>query len=96
MAAALTALDAAHDAARAAFAAVDTVEDRQAAFELVDQLAERVEAYGKVDDADRRACIRRIYQVEALSLAELADRTGISKSRAHQLAKPPTPKETHV
>ncbi len=95
MTAAIADLDAAHADARAAFAMVDSAEDRQVAFEFIDLLASRVEAYAREDNPDRRASIRRIREVESLTLSELAARTNITKSRAYQIAGSPTaPKES--
>lgn len=73
--------------ALAALTLVETDEDRQAAFELADHLAEKLATINTEASEIRRSRIRRIWDAEKLSLARLADKVGISKTRAEQLVK---------
>jgi len=62
----------------------------EAATELADVLREAAEAASRL----RGETVRGIKNAEQLSLAALAERIGVSKARAGQLAGPTSPKET--
>jgi hypothetical protein len=84
---AITTIEKGYADALTAFAMVDTTEDRQAAFELANDLAKRLE---RLDDAAarlRKRCIHRIWKAEEMSLATLANRVGVTKSRADQFVR---------
>jgi hypothetical protein len=84
---AIDAINKAYADATAALATVDTVEDRQVAFELAAALTHRLEDLTELAVALRKRCVRRIWEAEELSLAGLAGRVGVSKTRAEQLVK---------
>lgn len=72
--------------ARAA-AAIETIPDPQQAFEKAGEL--RSAADGLVGEAAslRARMVHRIWEAETMSLAALADRIGVSKTRADQFLR---------
>lgn len=88
------AIRAAYEEAVAAFAAIDDVDHNQAAFEVASILAAAVDDLATDAAARRRRCVQRIWDVEELSLAQLANRISVSKTRAANLVRsftaPPT------
>lgn len=87
MHAAISTIEIAYRDAIAAFTLIDTLDDRQAAFELANGLATTLEKLDEQAVALRKRCIRRIWETENLSLAKLADRVSVSKTRADQLVR---------
>lgn len=84
--AALAAADAALDAIRRTASSQERLE---AAGRLVDELRSRSDEAARI----RHAEAVRIYEEESLSLAQLANRVGISKARAGQITKAERQKE---
>lgn len=84
--AALAAADAALDAIRRTASSQERLE---AAGRLVDELRSRSDEAARI----RHAEAVRIYEDESLSLAQLANRVGISKARAGQITKAERQKE---
>jgi len=84
--AALAAADAALDAIRRI---TDSQEKLEAAGRLVEELRSRSDEAARI----RHAEAVRIYEAESLSLAQLANRVGISKARADQITREVRQKE---
>lgn len=82
--AALADLDRAHDAA---VAAVEAAPDLDTELEAVNELAGHMRKLDEADAERRTRIIGRVWEAERLSLAALAERVGVSKSRAEQLIK---------
>jgi YesN/AraC family two-component response regulator len=83
---ALAAADVALDAIRHI---ADSQEKLEAAGRLVEELRSRSDEAARI----RHAEAVRIYEAESLSLAQLANRVGISKARAGQITKAARQKE---
>ena len=86
-------VDAAITAADKALAVIRGIASSQERLEAAGKLAEALR-----DRSDEAARIRhaeavRIYETESLSLAQLADRVGISKARADQIIRADRQKE---
>jgi hypothetical protein len=80
--AALAELDQAHDAATTA---VTAAPDLDSALAAVNELAAHMRRLSDADAELRTRIIGHVWEAERLSLAALAERVGISKSRADQL-----------
>ncbi len=80
----LAELDAAH--ARAV-AAIEGSADLDAAFAAVNKLAAHMRRLDAADAELRTRIVGQVWHSERLSLAALADRIGVSKSRADQLIR---------
>lgn len=80
--AALAEVDQAHDAATTA---VTAAPDLDSALAAVNELAAHMRRLSDADAELRTQIIGRVWDAERLSLAALAERVGISKSRADQL-----------
>ncbi|MGH3856890.1 MAG: hypothetical protein ACRDR6_26100 [Pseudonocardiaceae bacterium] len=80
--AALDALDAAYDKAAASIKAVP---DPDVAFPYANELAERIRKLASKAAGLRTDTAGRIWDSERMSLSSLADRIGVSTTRAHQL-----------
>lgn len=76
--AALEAVDATLDALRSR-------DDTQGKFKAFSDFAEGLRARWEAASVERREVVTRIRDKEKLTLAPLADRVGISKTRLHQL-----------
>jgi hypothetical protein len=70
-----------------AVAAVEGVPDAQRAFEAATELVAVTDALVGDSAAARARMVRRIWEAEKLSLAALATRIGVSKSRADQFIR---------
>jgi hypothetical protein len=68
-----------------AVAAVTSAPDLDTALAAVNELAARVRKLSTADDELRTKVVQRVWNAERLTLTELADRVGVSKSRANQL-----------
>lgn len=80
------ALDALAQAVKDALAFVRAMPPDQAAFTAATELADTLREAAEVGAGLRSETVRRIRDVEQLSLAALAERIGVSKARAGQLA----------
>jgi hypothetical protein len=76
-----------HDEAATALAMIDEITDTQAALDLANDLAEALQEIADWAFALRRRLVGRIWRAEELSLARLAERARVSKSRADQLVR---------
>jgi hypothetical protein len=84
VAAALDALALAYDKAASA---IETAPDTHRAFERATQLAETLRDAAESAAELRARVAANIWETEALSLAQLAKRIGVSKARAAQLVR---------
>ena len=80
-------VDAAIAAADAALAAIRRATDPQAKLEAAGKLVDGLRARSDEAARIRHAEAARIYEEESLSLAQLANRVGISKARADQVIR---------
>jgi acyl-CoA reductase-like NAD-dependent aldehyde dehydrogenase len=80
-------VDAAIAAADAALAAIRHITDPQARLEAAGKLVEALRSRSDEAARIRHAEALRIYKDEELSLAQLANRVGVSKARADQIVK---------
>ena len=80
-------VDAAITAADAALAAIRRAIDPQAKLEAAGRLLDALRSRSDEAARIRHAEALRIYEEESLSLAQLANRVGISKARADQIVK---------
>jgi len=87
-------VDAAIVAADAALAAIRRATDPQAKLEAAGRLLEALRSRSDEAARIRHAEALRIYEAESLSLAQLANRVGISKARADQIVRAERQKET--
>lgn len=81
---ALEALDTAYERA---VAAVRAVPDPQAAFPYANELSEKLRELSVAAAALRTETAGRIWDSERMTLGTLAERIGVSTTRAHQLIK---------
>jgi tellurite resistance protein len=66
---------------------LNAIEDDQEAFEQATLVADRLHALADAASELRAKMVGRIWQREELSLAQLATRIGVSKTRADQMVK---------
>ena len=88
-----TAITAAIDAARAAIRDIRALPDPQSRIEAAGKLADGLRAAFEEAARIRHEEAVRIYETESLSLAQLANRVGISKARADQIIRAERKKE---
>lgn len=81
------ALNAVQDAYGEAVSAVGQIPDRQRAFEAATTLRDELDRLVGEAATVRARMAHRIWEAEELSLAQLADRIGVSKARADQLVR---------
>jgi hypothetical protein len=81
-------IDAAIAAADVALDAIRQLPDSQKKLEAAGRLVEVLRSRSDEAARLRHAEALRIYEAESLSLAQLADRVGISKARADQIINP--------
>jgi hypothetical protein len=81
------ALDALDVAYKEAVAAVRAVPDPEAAFPYANELSEKLRELSIAAAALRTETAARIWDSKRMTLAALADRIGVSTTRAHQLIK---------
>lgn len=80
-------IEAALEAGRTALAAIHAMPDSQARIEAAGKLADCLRSVYEDAARIRHDEAVRIYEAEKLSLAQLADRVGISKARADQIVR---------
>ena len=86
--AAVEEIDAAIAAADVALSAIRLIGNSQQKLEAAGRLVEALRSRSDEAAKIRHAEALEIYKVESLSLAQLADRVGISKARADQIVNP--------
>ena len=87
------AIRAAVDAARAAIRDIRALPDSQSRIKAAGQLADGLRVAFEEAARIRHEEAVRIYETESLSLAQLANRVGISKARADQILRAAREKE---
>lgn len=80
-------IDAAREAVRAALDAIGGLEGSQEKVEAAGRLSRDLREWSDEASGIRDGEVVKIYQAEKLSLAPLAKRVGISKTRAHQIVR---------
>jgi predicted DNA-binding protein (UPF0251 family) len=80
-------IDAAVEAGHTALTAINSMPDSKARIEAAGKLVDCLRSVYEDAARIRRAEVVRIYETEDLSLAQLADRVGISKARVDQIVR---------